>query len=124
MAPQNRIQAACLMVTGDAQPVRASALAGFFYARRQILCFIGATSMNVLSVTNHGPLSLLRVARMIGFKSEDITPRYPFALTVSEDVVYVHVGGVTIGLPRDEFERQAPQFNIDEFPAQKEAACA
>jgi hypothetical protein len=79
--------------------------------------------MKVLSVSKHTPAGLLRVANEIGFASEDITARYPFALTVAEDVVYVHVGGVTIGLPRADFERQAAQFNPDEFPTQKEATC-
>jgi hypothetical protein len=75
--------------------------------------------MKVLSVSKFSPASTLRVSKEIGFKTEDITARYPVALIACEDVVYVHVGGVTIGLPRAEFE--AAQFNPDEFP--KEAQC-
>ena len=118
--PRNRIKAARLMVTGDALPARASALAGFSYARAQVLPFLGGTSMKVLSVTTHSPATMLRVAKEIGFTSEDITRRYPFALTVAEDVVYVHVGGVTIGLPYREFVQQASQFNVNEFPRKED----
>ena len=75
--------------------------------------------MKVLSVSKFSPASTLRTAKVIGFKTEDITARYPVALIVAEDVVYIHVGGVTIGPPRAEFE--AAEFNPDEFP--KEAEC-
>ena len=75
--------------------------------------------MKVMSVSQHSPASTLRTGKAIGLKTEDITARFPVALIAVKDVVYVHVGGVTIGLPRAEFE--AAQFNPDEFP--KEAQC-
>jgi hypothetical protein len=78
--------------------------------------------MKVLSVTSQNPAEIVRVSRQLGFKTEDATAIYPVALIRVEEVMYVHIGGVTIGLPFHEFVRQAAHFNPDDFPA-KEATC-
>lgn len=78
--------------------------------------------MKVLGVTHRGPAEIVRVSRQLGLKTEDITSHYPIAVIAVEEVVYVHVGGVTIALPRADFTAKAFWYDITEFPAKETCA--
>lgn len=70
-------------------------------------------NIKLLNVTDHDQECLIRVAgEVFGRPGLDVTDMIPLRATVVEDVLYVHVGRVTLSLLRDEV-RELFGVNLD-----------